>query len=79
VDITRGMKSHPRLPLLHEIYSAVTSALLRAGTASDVGGRLVKVFADAGLPASPKTRFPTSCGRFPVRVQSGGGRRVSAT
>lgn len=51
MDITRGMKSYPPLPLLHEIYSAVTSALLRAGTASDVGGRFVEVFADAGLPA----------------------------
>ena len=51
MDITRGMKSYPRVPLLHEIYSAVTSTLLRARTASDVGGRLVQVFADAGLPA----------------------------
>jgi hypothetical protein len=38
------------VPQLHEIYDAVFSALLRAGTAFDVGGRLVRVFADAGLP-----------------------------
>ena len=50
MDIARGIQSYPRVPQLHEIYDAVFSALLRAGTAFDVGGRLVRVFADAGLP-----------------------------
>lgn len=50
MDITRGIQSYPRVPQLHEIYDAVISTLLRAGTAFDVGGRLVRVFADAGLP-----------------------------
>jgi hypothetical protein len=50
MDITRGIQSYPRVPRLHEIYDAVINALLRAGTAFDVGGRLVRVFADAGLP-----------------------------
>lgn len=51
MNITRGIQSNPRVPLLHEIYDAVTGTFLRAGTAIDVGGRLVQVFADAGLPA----------------------------
>ena len=51
IDATRGIQSNPRIPLLHEIYDAVTSTLTRAGTAFDVGGRLVQVFIDAGLPA----------------------------
>jgi ubiquinone/menaquinone biosynthesis C-methylase UbiE len=50
MDITRGIQSYPRVPHLHEIYDAVVGAFLRAGTAFDVGGRLVRVFADAGLP-----------------------------
>ena len=50
MDITRGIQSYPRVPRLHEVYDAVTNTLLRAGTAFDVGGRLVRVFADAGLP-----------------------------
>jgi ubiquinone/menaquinone biosynthesis C-methylase UbiE len=51
IDAIRGIQSNPRIPLLHEIYDAVTHVLTRAGTAFDVGGRLVQVFIDAGLPA----------------------------
>jgi ubiquinone/menaquinone biosynthesis C-methylase UbiE len=50
MDITRGVQSYPRVPMLHEIYDAVVNTFLRAGKAFDVGGRLVRVFADAGLP-----------------------------
>ncbi|MFG1934252.1 hypothetical protein ACGFK1_26965 [Mycobacterium sp. NPDC048908] len=51
MDVTRGIQSNPRIPLLHEVYEAVTFTLSRPGTAVDVGGRLVKVFIDAGLLA----------------------------
>ncbi|OBF27174.1 hypothetical protein A5724_03800 [Mycobacterium sp. ACS1612] len=51
IDATRGIHSSPRVPLLHEIYDAVTSTLTRADTAFDVGGRFVEVFIEAGLPA----------------------------
>ncbi|WP_101949997.1 class I SAM-dependent methyltransferase [Mycobacterium sp. 3519A] len=51
MDVTRGIQSSPRIPLLHEIYDAVTYTLTRQGTAFDVGGRFVEVFVNAGLPA----------------------------
>lgn len=49
-DTTRGIRSKPPLPLLHEVYSAVHQTITRAGTAIDVGGRPVFVFREAGLP-----------------------------
>ncbi len=51
MDAARGVYSNPRLPLLHEVYDAICDTLIRPGTAFDVGGRLVGVFLDAGLPA----------------------------
>lgn len=50
-DVTRGVQSNPRVPLLHEIHALVRSTMEQAGVPIDVGGRLIRLFADAGLPA----------------------------
>jgi ubiquinone/menaquinone biosynthesis C-methylase UbiE len=44
MDTTRGVQSSPRVPLLHQMEAL-------ALTAGAAGGRLVQLFADAGLPA----------------------------
>ncbi|WP_197515208.1 class I SAM-dependent methyltransferase [Mycobacterium sp. 1245805.9] len=51
MDATRGIRSNPRLAVLHEVYDAVHYTLTRGGAPFDVGGRLVRVFREAGLPA----------------------------
>ncbi|WP_161630352.1 class I SAM-dependent methyltransferase [Mycobacterium sp. UM_CSW] len=51
MDASRGVRSNPRLPALHEVYDAVHHTLTRGGAPFDVGGRLVRVFREAGLPA----------------------------
>jgi hypothetical protein len=37
--------------LLHQIQALLQTAFRQMGTAADAGGRLVQLFADAGLPA----------------------------
>jgi SAM-dependent methyltransferase len=51
MDAARGIRSNPPLSVLHEVYDAVHYILTRAGAPFDVGGRLVRVFREAGLPA----------------------------
>ena len=50
MDTTRGVQSSPRVPLLHQMEALAVAAFKQAGTAGDAGGRLVQLFADAGLP-----------------------------
>jgi ubiquinone/menaquinone biosynthesis C-methylase UbiE len=50
MDISRGLYSSPRLVQLHQAEQWAMSALKHAGAAVDAGGRLVQIFADAGLP-----------------------------
>lgn len=51
MDATRGIRSNPRLPVLHEVYDAVHYTLTQGGASFDIGGQLVRVFHEAGLPA----------------------------
>jgi ubiquinone/menaquinone biosynthesis C-methylase UbiE len=51
MDSTRGVQSNPRVLLLHQIQALLQTAFRQMGTAADAGGRLVQLFADAGLPA----------------------------
>ena len=50
LDATRGVQSNPRIPLLHEAYELIQRAFTQMDVAGDAGGRLVALFADAGLP-----------------------------
>jgi ubiquinone/menaquinone biosynthesis C-methylase UbiE len=51
MDTTRGVRSSPCVPLLHQMEALALAAFKQAGTAGDAGGRLVQLCADAGLPA----------------------------
>jgi ubiquinone/menaquinone biosynthesis C-methylase UbiE len=51
IDSTRGVQSSPRVPLLHQMEALLLAAFREVGTAADAGGRLVQLFADAGMGA----------------------------
>jgi len=50
LDASRGVHSSPRVELLHQTNEWIYSAFRKMGVSEDVGGRLVALFADAGLP-----------------------------